>query len=104
CNYGALVEEVGVGPVLMDGCLFDEQVPVDADRFYTIVVSLPEDRPANANEACGVAWLDWGKGDWLARPDWANLTIRNQLSNPSFAQGIDKVVDRGQESQVLGSF
>jgi len=104
CNYGALVQEVGVGPVLMDGCLFDEQVPVDADGFYTIVVSLPEDRPANANEACGVAWLDWGKGDWLARPDLANLTIRNQLSNPSFAEGIDKVVVPDTEQQVLGDF
>jgi hypothetical protein len=104
CNYGALVQEIGVGPVLMDGCLFDEQVPVDADGFYTIVVSLPEDRPANANEACGVAWLDWGKGDRLARPDLANLTIRNQLSDPSFAQGIDKVVVPDTEQQVLDDF
>jgi hypothetical protein len=32
----------------MDGCLYDEQVPTDADGFFTIVVSLPEDRPANA--------------------------------------------------------
>jgi hypothetical protein len=38
CNYGALVQDVGVGPVLMDGCLYDEQVPTDADGFYTIVV------------------------------------------------------------------
>jgi hypothetical protein len=55
CNYGALVVEIGTGPVLMDGCLFDEQVPTDADGFYTVVVSLPEDRPANATAQCGVA-------------------------------------------------
>jgi hypothetical protein len=88
----------------MDGCLYDEQVPTDADGFYTIVVSLPEDRPANANAACGVAWLDWGKGDWLARPDLAAFVIRNQLSAPTFAESIDKVLTPGTEKQVMADF
>jgi hypothetical protein len=104
CNYGALVVEIGTGPVLMDGCLFDEQVPTDADGFYTVVVSLPEDRPANATAQCGVAWLDWGKGDWLARPDLATLIMRNQLSDPSFVEGIDKVLTPETEPQVMGDY
>jgi hypothetical protein len=104
CNYGALVREIGVGPVLMNGCLYDEEVPTDEDGFYTIVMSLPEDRPANATAECGVAWLDWGLGDWLARPDLANVIIRNQLSDPSFAEGIDKVLVPGTEQAVMGEF
>lgn len=39
----------------------DFQIPLDADRNYTLVVSLPEDRPANASEENGVAWLDWAR-------------------------------------------
>jgi hypothetical protein len=43
-------------------CPFDEEIPPDRSGFYTIVVSLPEDRPATATVQCGVAWMDWGKG------------------------------------------
>ena len=40
--------------------LIDMQVPLDADRNYTLVMSLPEDRPANATEKNGIAWIHWG--------------------------------------------
>ena len=36
-------------------CLADRQVPIDAARRYTIVVSRREDRPANATAAAGSA-------------------------------------------------
>jgi hypothetical protein len=104
CNYGAPVYQIGTYPVLMDGCLYDEEIPTDADGFYTIVVSLPEDRPANAVERCGVAWLDFGKGDWLNRPDLVALVIRNQLPAPDFTEGIDKVLVPGTEQQVMGDY
>ncbi len=42
-------------------CLADEEVPIDARRDYTIVVSLPQDRPKNATAKCGVAWMDWAR-------------------------------------------
>jgi hypothetical protein len=48
--------------------------------------------------------LDWGKGDWLARPDLATLIMRNQLSDPSFLQGIDKVLSPETETQVMGEY
>src|SRR5262245_7538448 len=104
CNYGAVVQDVGVGAVLMDGCLYDEQVPTDADGFYTIVVSLPEDRPANANAACGVAWLDWGKGDWLARPDLADLIIRNSSPIPRSPRASTRCWSPRPKKQALGDY
>ena len=51
CNNEGPVTTKGVG------CLADEDVPTKANRRYTIVVSLPQDRPRNATTKCGVAWL-----------------------------------------------
>ena len=64
---------------LWDG-VFDMQVPVDKDGYYTIVVSLPEDRPKNATEKDGVAWINWGAGEGIGdsrnRKDWGALLMR----------------------------
>ncbi len=40
-----------------EACVADAGSPVGPDGFYTIVVSQPEDRPANATPEDGVAWL-----------------------------------------------
>jgi hypothetical protein len=86
-------------------CLFDEQVPIDGDRRYTIVVSLPTDRPANATPACGVAWLDYGTlGDGVVKPRAGLLLLRNQLADPSFAPGIANVTVPGTEARVVGDY
>ena len=85
--------------------VFDEEVPTNGAGYYTIVVSLPEDRPKNANPLCGVAWMNWGTvGDKEGRSDLDLLTIRNQLSNPSFAQSIEKVQHPGEEEAVMGAY
>jgi len=103
CNYGSIVIDNPL-PVNSE-CLFDEEVPTDASGDYTIVVSLPEDRPWNAVEHCGVAWLDWGtEGDWFGRPELIDLALRNQLSDPSFAEGADKVLVPGDEKAVMGDY
>lgn len=105
CNYGALAN-----PPLLPAntdCLFDEEIPIDAHGFYTIVVSLPGDRPRNATARCGVAWMDWTlKGDGVpgGHDRLINLVMRNQLPAPSFAQGIDKVLTPGTEKQVMGDY
>jgi hypothetical protein len=86
-------------------CLYDEQVPLDSQRNYTIVVSLPGDRPADATAACGVGWLDWGNlGDGFFRPTAGLLLIRNQLPNPSFAQAVANVTVPDTESQTVGAY
>ena len=71
--------------------LSDFQVPLDADGNYTIVISREEDRPANATEANGVAWMEWsprgeGLDDPSNRPDFGMLVFRYQHTNPGWQQ------------------
>ncbi len=103
CNYtgiskGALLEA-------NSACLFDQEVPTNSEGEFTIVVSLPQDRPANARPGCGVAWMNWGtEGDGEGRPDLDLLMLRDQESNPSFAQSIAKVEHPGEEEAVMGAY
>lgn len=79
-------------------CVFDEEVPTDAQGRFTIVVSTPEDRPPNARTECGVAWVAYG-----ARPDGVAI-MRNQLPDPDFGQAIHNVTEPGTEEQVLEQY
>jgi hypothetical protein len=86
-------------------CLYDEEVPTDPQGFYTIVVSLPVDRPANATGDCGVAWLDWGTmGDGFFRPRAGLLLIRNQLPDPSFGHAAQDIDVAGTERSVMQDY
>lgn len=86
-------------------CVYDEQMPVDRNGYWTIVVSLPEDRPANATKECGVIWMDWGRlGDWLGNPNLIMLLWRNQLSNPDWEHNMNNITVPGTEKAVLGPY
>lgn len=80
------------------GCVFDEHVPLRAGRRYTVVVSQPGDRPANARPECGVAWLPWG-----ADPE-SLVILRHMLPNPGFAQAIQQIPDLGREQETMGEY
>ena len=90
-----------------DGCLYDEQIPLDANRDYTIVVSTPGDRPSNAIPRCGVQWLNWGDGDGApapyTRPTAGLLLIRNLLPDPSFTQAAQNIPAPGLPAQVAAT-
>jgi hypothetical protein len=104
CAYGSIANP----PLLPanSACLFDQQVPTNADGEYTIVASLPQDRPADARPECGVAWLDWWgtAGDGQGRSSLDLLIMRNQLSSPTFEQSIEKVTVPGTEKEVMGAY
>jgi hypothetical protein len=86
-------------------CLADRQIPLNAAREYTIVVSRAADRPTNATAACGVAWLNWGeRGDAAGRTDYGLLIMRNMLVSPTFGQAIQRVQKPGTEPQVMGPY
>ena len=86
-------------------CLADRQVPIDAARRYTIVMSKAADRPANARPECGVAWLDWGeRGDGAGNPDYGLLIMRNMLVNKDFAEAIQRVPRPGAEQATMGPY
>jgi hypothetical protein len=102
CNYGSYANP----PLLPanSACLFDERVPTNRAGYYTLVVSRPQDRPRNATDKCGVAWMDWGTaGDGQGRSTLDLLTIREQLDSPTYAQGIDKITTPETERQVMGA-
>ena len=87
----------------------DFQIPLDEDRNYTIVISRAEDRPANATDENGVAWVDWGtKGegldDELNRTDFGMVLFRFMHNNPNWAHDPDKIVEPGTEGKVMGPY
>lgn len=53
------------GPVSGKGsdCAYDQQVPLNSNGDYTIVISKLAHRPANASTMCGVKWLNFGPGE-----------------------------------------
>jgi hypothetical protein len=86
-------------------CLSDRQVLARSGRNYTVVVSKPADRPANATAECGVAWLDWGEnGDGAGDPDYAALIMRNMLVDPDFPHAIQRIARPTEEEAVMGPY
>jgi len=79
-------------------CAVDEDVPLAADGTYTVVVSAPADRPANAQSACGVAWLAWGTS-----PETL-VILRHMLPDPAFTHAIQNVEKPDQLVPVLGDY
>ena len=87
-----------------DDCLHDEQIPLDRDGNYTILISDPEVRPSNANKECSVAWLPWAIGDGIDNPHGGFLLFRNMIPNPSFQQSLFAVQHPGDEVSTLGPY
>lgn len=86
-------------------CLFDQQVPINADGSYTIVVSRSEDRPENATLGCGAGHLEWSKeGDGLGHTDDGLLIMRNMLPAEGFANAIQNTTTHGDEKAVIGEY
>jgi len=78
-RYWSLCSNEYRKPYPVSACVADFETAIDADGWYTFVVSTPEDRPPNANAASGITWLDWGDTtvDGL-------LLMRQMLAAPGF--------------------
>lgn len=95
-------------------CLYDEQIKnVDKDGNFTIVASLPEDRPANATEECGVNYLrlsERGNGyngaDAVEKghTDLGFLIMRNLLPYSNFNQAVQNTKIWGDEKSIMGDY
>ncbi|WP_428310360.1 hypothetical protein [Hydrocarboniphaga sp.] len=98
CNYEAYTQKAMA-------CLYDEQLPLDAQRGYTIVVSRSADRPRNARAECGVAWLEWTEaGDGAGHSDDGMLFLRNMLPSPGFTHAVQNTRKPGDEREVMGEY
>lgn len=86
-------------------CAFDEQIPTNRKRMYTIVVSRRADRPATARRACGKAWIRWDKaGDGYMDRDFGWFQVRNMLPSRHFKHAIQRTATPGDERAVVGRY
>lgn len=59
-------------------CIRDDQIVLNEQREYIIMLSRPEDRPQNATRENGITWIPWGTAEeysWTLRwmtvaPEW----------------------------------
>lgn len=87
------------------GCVNDSDIPVDAHHDYTIVTSLPQDRPANATTQCGVAWIPWpAQGDGDGHLSDGLLVVRNMMPEPGFADAIQDITSPSAVQTDLGPY
>ena len=104
-RYWSLCNNQSLATTAVTDCLDDEQIPTDRHGNYTVVISLPQDRPGNATRRCGVAWMNWGtEGDGVGRPRLDHLILRNMLPSDSFTQAAQDVLTPGTERQVMGPY
>jgi hypothetical protein len=102
CNSEGLPSGKTTGP-----CLADEEVPINARRDYTIVVSLPQDRPNNAIDKCGVSWMNWGTtGDGYTRPRSTLMLLRNlaTTAHPAFKSAVQNIATPGAVKSTMGAY
>jgi hypothetical protein len=103
--YWSVCSNQGFANTRVNDCLFDEQVPINANREYMIVVSREEDRPRNARPECGIGWLPMADdGDGAADEDVTVVQIRNMLASPDFMESIQMVSEIGSEKAIMGDY
>jgi hypothetical protein len=86
-------------PYPVSFCAVDHEAPLDGSGFYTIVVSTPAERPANATVPNGVTWVDWGSTS-------TNLLMafRHMLPAPAFTETVKNVAPGQLASEVMGDY
>lgn len=78
-------------------CALDEEVPLDAEGLYTIVLSSAADRPCDA-ALSGKAWLKWGTS-----PETL-LILRHMLPDAGFEQAVQRIDEPGEAAAVMGDY
>jgi hypothetical protein len=86
-------------PYPVSTCVADRDVALDGDGRYVIVISTPEDRPANATAADGATWLDWGAAD-----ERNLILVRHMLADPAFGEAATNVAPLGLATDSMGAY
>lgn len=104
-RYWSLCSNQGFANTRVNDCLYDEEVPLDANGFYTVMVSRVEDRPRNAVKECGIAWLPMAEdGDGMFDEDVTVVQIRNMLAAADFKHSITKVDKQADLESIMGPY
>lgn len=89
----------------ISGGVNDEMFPAVNDGYYSMVISLPEDRPKTATQACGHAWLDWNRrGDGTGRWGITTLVLRHMMVMNGWDQAMQSVCEPGKEKELMGEY
>jgi hypothetical protein len=104
-RYWSLCSNESYATTRAVACVDDEQVVTDRNGWYTIVLSLPQDRPANATAANGVTWLSLSpNGDGAGHLDGTMLILRNMLPSAGFDHAVQDTRTPGDERTVMGDY
>lgn len=96
-RYWSLCTNEYRAPYPVSSCVADRDLTVDDSGAYTVVVSTPADRPADADTAHGVTWLDWGS----TRTD-VLLLVREMLPAPDYAEAAARLVPGALAMSSMG--
>ncbi|NEQ80364.1 MAG: hypothetical protein F6K26_08915 [Moorea sp. SIO2I5] len=87
--------------------VFDEEMPVDENGYYTVVVSRPSYRPKKARYECGYAWVEFPpNGDGAGDIYLAELRNRWQLADENFEEAPQNQCRKkpGKEPKFMGEY
>jgi hypothetical protein len=104
-RYWSICSNQGFANTRVNDCLFDEEIPLDDNGFYTVLVSRAEDRPRNAIKQCGMAWLPMADdGDGMFDEDVTVVQIREMLAAPDYKHAIKRVTKQSELANVMGPY
>lgn len=104
-RYWSVCSNQSFANTRVNDCVYDEQIPLDKDGYYTIVISKAKDRPRNARPECGMQWLPVAEdGDGFFDKDVAVLQIRHLLASPDFPQAIQHIPSDDRIAEHMGDY
>jgi len=104
-RYWSLCSNQSFVNTRVNDCLYDEEIPIDKNGFYTIAISREEDRPRNATNECGIAWLPMADdGDGMFDDDVTIIQFRHLLPSDKFEHSIQKVKRQDQLEEIMGPY
>ncbi len=104
-RYWSICSNQSFGNTRVNDCLFDEEIPLDSKGYFTLAISRLEDRPRNATNECGIAWLPIADdGDGVFDEDVGIVQFRHMLSRDDFPFSIQSVENQGEVKMVMQEY
>ena len=104
-RYWSVCSNQSFGNTRVNDCLFDEEIPVDENGYFTLAISKVEDRPRNAIDECGIAWLPIAEdGDGVFDDDVAIVQFRHMLARDDFPFSIQSVENQKDTKEVMQEY
>jgi hypothetical protein len=104
-RYWSICSNQSFGNTRVNDCLFDEEIPLDEDGYFTIFVSRLEDKPRNAIKECGYAWLPMADdGDGIYDNDVSIIQFRHMLAKSDFPYSIQNIMNQSDSKKVMKEY